>query len=186
MANKESNFPTNQQPKLAPMEMGEMVAAMDELRNLNEIDHRSPGALAERIQYFFDWCVTNDMRPTVDLMALAVGVSRVSLWKWEQEGGSRGKIIGRAKQLLAALTEQWAVTGKINPTTAIFLQKNHFGYSDQYELTAGPIDKLAGLKSKEEIIKSLPAEISLPGNDPDIEALLEDLESTQEHEPVNT
>ena len=180
MANKTSNWPNAQQPRVEVGEMRRMVQLMDELRTLPKIDYKDPIAVEERVQLYFQWCITNDFRPTVEGLALAIGTNRMTLWKWQQEGGSRGKIIEGAKQLLSALLEEWSVTGKINPTTAIFLQKNHFGFADQYELAAGPINKLDGvLKSRQEIIRSLPAGVDSPRDSPeDIERLLEDLEST--------
>ncbi len=155
MANKTSNFPTNQQPNVSREEMGRMTAAFDHLRNLPAIDFKSTDQLRDRIQYYFNWCIDNGVRPGVESMALSIGTSRETLWNWQQSGSERGRIISRAKTLLAALLEQWALTGKVNPTTAIFLQKNHFGYRDEITLEAKRENLLERLPTKEDITKRL-------------------------------
>lgn len=179
MANKTSNFPNAQHPELEPGGMGKMVLAMNELRELPKIDYRDSVALAGRIEYFFNWCVTNDLRPGVELLSLSLGTNRMSLWRWEREEGDRGEIIRQAKVLLAALLEQWSLTGRLNPITSRFLFMNHFFYTDSYQIEAGPINKLDSLKSKAEIIRSLPADVESPKDEPDdIDRLLGDVEST--------
>ena len=176
VANKNSNYPNAVPPKVTGEEMAMQVLATEELRELPQIIYTSPTELENRIKYYFDWCVKYQMRPSVELMALCIGVSRVSLWKWEQEGGSRGEIIQRAKQVLAALTEQWGITGKMNPAAFCFIMKNHFGYSDDYRLEAVPTNKLNALPTKEEITKRIPTGPIGLKSDPDIDGLLGELE----------
>ena len=176
MSNKKSNYPTNQQPNLERGEMSSLVEKMDVLRNLPDFDHRDPVALEERLQTYFDFCIENDLRPTVDGLSLACGVSRVTLWQWQQQGGQRGRLIENSKQLLAALLEQWAVCGRVNPATAIFLQKNHFGYRDCVDLVAVPAtNKLDSLESRDSIIRRLQSTQDLSGNEPSVAGLLEEL-----------
>jgi hypothetical protein len=107
VANKNSNWPTAQQPDIKPEKLAEQVRVMEKIRELPKINFSDPVEIEERIKFFFNFCTENDLRPTVELMALSIGVSRVSLWKWEQEGSTRGEIIRGAKQVLAALMEQW-------------------------------------------------------------------------------
>ncbi len=154
--NHNSNFPTNQQPDIEPSEMKNMVFSMEKLRELPKINPNDPEQLEERIKYFFTWCAENHLRPGVELMALSIGVTRKTLWMWEQAGGTKGEIITRSKQVLAALTEQWGITGKINPVTLIFLLKNHFSYRDTVELQASTATSLDTLPTKEEVTKRIP------------------------------
>lgn len=51
--NPKSNFPNAQQPALKPEEMGGMVAAMEELRELPKINTNDPDELESRVRYFF-------------------------------------------------------------------------------------------------------------------------------------
>ena len=67
-------------------------------------------------------------------MALCLGTTRVTLWEWQKKGGRRGELITLAKQVLAALLEQWGVTGKINPAALCFMMKNHYGYHDDTKI----------------------------------------------------
>ena len=96
-------YPTAQPPALEPGEMGEQIAAQLELAELPRIDTKSAEAIRERIKQYFDWCIANDTRPHVEQMALALHVSRQSLWNWRREGGERGEVIEQAVQVLASL-----------------------------------------------------------------------------------
>lgn len=154
--NPNSNFPNAQQPTVKPEEMGKMVAAMEELRELPKIDISDPKEIEKRVTYFFNWCTEKQLRPGVELLALCLGTSRQALWKWEQVGGEKGEIVRKAKQVIAALLEQWSLCGKLNPATSIFLLKNHFNYKDQLDIAAMPVNQLEALPTKEEIIKSIP------------------------------
>ena len=105
----------------------------------------------ERVKYFFQWCVDNDVRPGVELLALSLGTTRQTLWNWQKEGGRKGEIITLAKQMLAALIENWGQTGKINPAALCFIMKNNFGYSDNVQVELSQQDNKARVQSVEEI-----------------------------------
>lgn len=134
MANRNSNWPAAQQPDVEPGEMAVMVKKMDELRCMSR--PVTDSEVEERVKWFFQWCVDNDVRPGVELLALSLGTTRQTLWNWQQEGGRKGDIITQAKQMLAALVECWGQSGKLNPATFCFLMKNHFSYRDSVEVEA--------------------------------------------------
>lgn len=135
MSNRVSNFPTNQQPDVEPGEIGTLVAKMEQLRGMSK--PKTDTEVAERVQWYFRWCIDNDCRPGVEMMALSLGVTRQTLLDWQRKGGRRGETITAAKQLLAALLEQWGVCGKLNPATLCFLMKNHFAYQDNVQIDVG-------------------------------------------------
>lgn len=135
MSNKRSNFPNNQSIEVEPGEMSALVMKMDELRNLPFV--REPDEIRERIRYYFQRCIDNDLRPGVEGLALSLGTTRQTLWNWQQEGGKRGELVTMAKQVLAALLENWGISGKINPAALCFLMKNHYGYSDNISIEVG-------------------------------------------------
>lgn len=149
MANRKSNFPNAQQIDAEPGEIGTMVQRMEELRELNRPDTNEE--IEQRIKWFFEWCSTNDVRPGVELLALALGTTRQNLWLWQQRGDRRGQLITMAKQVLAALLEQWGETGKINPAALCFLMKNHFNYQDNVQLQIEPSKVLEATRTPEEI-----------------------------------
>lgn len=169
--NHTSNFPNAKQPQLEPGQMGKMISAMEELRQLPKINHDNPDELQERITKYFEWTIEKEMRPGIEMLALAIGVDRTTLWRWSQGGGTKGQIIGQARQVIAALTEQWGLMGKLNPGTLIFLLKNHWAYHDDIRIEAINNNKLDSLPTKEEVVKRLgtlaPGEI-----EPDIEDML--------------
>lgn len=136
MANSKSNWPAAQSPDVKPGEMSVMVKLMNDIRELDR--PKTDGEVEQRIAAFFQWCIDNDVRPGVELMALSLGTTRQTLWNWQKEGGRKGEIITQAKQMIAALTENWGQTGKINPAAFCFIMKNNFGYSDNVTVETIP------------------------------------------------
>jgi hypothetical protein len=55
--------------------------------------------------------------------------------------------------------ENLAQNGKINPVTAIFMMKNHFGYKDQQEINVSATSNLGNQLTPEEIAKRIPKDI---------------------------
>ena len=63
-----------------------------------------PEGIKERIGLMFKYCEENDRRPTVELLSVFVGVSRTTLWQWEQDEHSEaGRIVARAKAAINAI-----------------------------------------------------------------------------------
>lgn len=125
----------------------------------------SDDEVQERIIKYFQYCFDNDIKPGVEGMALAIGVNRRTLWDWET-GNSRSvvssrrsDIIKKSKQILAEYLESLSQNGKINPVTAIFLLKNHFGYQDKQEFEVRASGQLTPTLSPEEIAKQIPKDI---------------------------
>ena len=136
------------------------------LKHAIEIAYRWPpinldsdDEVEERIIKYFQYCFDNDIKPGVEGMALALGVNRRTLWDWEVGNSRAGvnsrrsDIIKKSKQILADYLESLSQNGKINPVTAIFLLKNHFGYSDKQELEIKASQPLGDQLSPEEIAK---------------------------------
>jgi len=62
MSNKNSNYPTNAQPKATPAEIGELVGIMDGLRRLPAVSKREPEKVEERLNYYFQYCTDKGIR----------------------------------------------------------------------------------------------------------------------------
>ncbi len=127
-----------------------------ELASMPKVDLNSNEQVDERIAWYFRKCAENDMKPTVAGMALALGTTRSSLFEWEtgQKRGSnfdRADSIKKAKEILAALWEDYMLNGKINPVTGIFIGKNHFGYRDQTDIVVAPSSPLGDAQDREQI-----------------------------------
>lgn len=139
MSNKNSNYPTTAQPKATPEEIGELVGIMDGLRKLPPVSKREPEKVEERLNYYFRYCTDKGIKPTVEAMALTLGISRQSLWEWENDTQSKaGQLVARAKELINSLLTTWTMNGKINAVYTIWLQKNNSGYSDTKTLEIKP------------------------------------------------
>lgn len=91
---------------------------------------------AERLNLFFAKCVETGEIPTVEKMALALGVTRRAIAYWETgERGSpeRQAMIMKAKELISAMDAELAMKQKISPVVYIFRAKNFYGMKDQNE-----------------------------------------------------
>lgn len=155
MSNKNSNYPTTAQPKATPEEIGELVGVMDDLRRLPAVSKREPDGVEERLNYYFQYCTENGIKPSVEAMALALGVSRQSLWEWEQDTQSKaGQLVARAKELINSLLTTWTMNGKINAVYTIWLQKNNSGYSDTKTLEIKPCTEREHISLEQQIEES--------------------------------
>jgi DNA-binding XRE family transcriptional regulator len=79
--------------------------------------------------------------PTVENLANCLGVTRVTLWEWEN-GEYRApfdpNLIKRAKHLIATYDAEMVSSGKLNPVVYIFRGKNYYGLKDQQEYIVTP------------------------------------------------
>lgn len=119
------------------------------LAKLPKVDFTKPEQVEERLLQFFELHAQNDMKPTVMGMGLALGVDRRRLWEMKSgvaKGGTTPydlptatlDLIKKAYDILENLMENYTQNGKINPVSAIFLMKNHFGYQDKTEYVVTP------------------------------------------------
>lgn len=111
--------------------------------NLPPLNLDDDAAVEERIGWYFQHCQKSDMKPTVNGLAMALGISRQTLHKWSTgqlrgEKSDRSDLIKRAYEMLQLLWEDYMLNGKVNPVSGIFLGKNHFGYTDKQEVTLTP------------------------------------------------
>ena len=113
----------------------------------------TPEKCAEALNEFFDRVSKSGEIPSVEKMALALGVYRQLLWEWEQ--GSLGReiadMVRKAKELLAAIDAELVASRKIEPITYIFRAKNYYGMKDKMEYSIEKRDVLGDGKSAEEI-----------------------------------
>lgn len=134
MSNKNSNFPNAQQPDLKDGEMRKNISFMLQFYNMPKA--RTPEEIRSRIDQMFSLCMETETRPTVELLCLALKVTRQTLLDWQKAGEERGEIVTLAKQVLAALTDNWGMSGKLNPAAYCFNMKNNWGYCDTISIKA--------------------------------------------------
>ena len=153
------NYPNQQEVVLAPGEMGLMISDFEELRQSTL--PKSDEELENRIEAFFRWCMEHDRRPGVELLALACGCDRRTLWEWGKRDDRRGRAVRTAKQVIIALVEQWGSTGKINPAALIFTLKNIAGWKDQVDIAAVPMHTPTPSMTPEQIARRIEQDIPI-------------------------
>lgn len=106
------------------------------------IDISDPQQVSDRIDWYFNHCAQNEMKPTVTGFCNALGVHKDTIRAWyhgEYRAGTHQDIIRRAYRVLEELWEDYMLNGKVNPVSGIFLGKNQWtGYNDKQELVLTP------------------------------------------------
>lgn len=130
-----------------PTENARYVNHVLESMRLPPIDINDPDQVQKRIEWYFEHCETNGMKPTVAGICNALKIDRTTFYRWGA-GELRGKtseysnMVKSAKAAIQELWEQYAADGKVNPVTFIFLMKNHYGYADKQEVVVTPQNPL--------------------------------------------
>ncbi len=96
---------------------------------------------AERLNDYFAQCSREGQIPTVEDMALALGVVPATLWDWENGRSrtpARAEMIKKAKGILQGIDAKLVSEGKIPQVTYIFRAKNFYGMRDQQEVVLTP------------------------------------------------
>ena len=110
--------------------------------NLPRIDTSDPRQVEDRIHWYLNHCVDNDMKPTVKGFCNALGIARNTLWAWRTgqfRPGTHEEIVVRAYDLLEEMWENYMQNGKINPMAGVFLGVNNFGYRDVKQVNFTPV-----------------------------------------------
>ncbi len=111
---------------------------------LPPIDISDPEAVNERMMWYFNHCMEEDQKPGLAGLCLSLGIDRKTFYRWA-EGLNRSKthtaIAQRGRMFLETMWEAYVLHGKLNPVSAIFLAKNHFGYADKSEMVLTPNDR---------------------------------------------
>ena len=101
--------------------------------------------IEKRIDEYFDECIVTQTRPTVECMALAIGVSRMSLWNWKcgiKCDAERTRIIQSACDAIATFDADMAINNQMNPVMYIYRSKNFYDMHDQSEIVVTPNNPL--------------------------------------------
>ena len=122
-----------------------------------KVDFQDNNAVMERTRQYFQLCADDDMKPSVEGLALAYGINRRTLWRYAN-GVDCGHIpdlckdtIKKAYVVLNAQMADYMQNGKINPVTGIFLMKNNMGYEDKTEMVVTPNQPLGDQKQPEQL-----------------------------------
>jgi len=144
-------------------DLATFIQSMTKLRKLPKCE--TDAEIEVRIDLYFQWCIDNDMKPGVEGLSLAMGISRKTLWDWEQNRswsyGRRAELIKQAKQVISCSIEQLMLQNKVNVIGGIFMMKNHFNYVDRTELDVLPGNPLGDRMSTEDIMRNIPHDIPI-------------------------
>lgn len=124
---------------IPPGKNSEVTKHLLQLGMLPEINLDDPQEVEHRTIEFFQICGENDMKPTLEAWATALGVDRTTIINWRN--GSRRKnpdvlrVINRYHSILNAQHAQLMEDGDGNAPMSIFLMKNNFdNYRDAQEI----------------------------------------------------
>lgn len=119
--------------------------------------------IAERIEFYFNDCYKNKVKPTLEGCALAVGVTAGTFSNWaDKESKSdfdRFAISKRIKTLLSSFDASLLINGKLNPVAYIFRSKNYYGMKDQSESIVKHESNLGETKTPEQILEIIDADV---------------------------
>lgn len=130
-----------------PQENSKYLKFVLESYNMPAIDFDDDKQVSDRINWYFEHCISSGLKPTVAGACNALGVDRTTFYRWGT-GELRGKTSDRSnivKKFKAALMELWEIyasEGKVNALVYFFTMKNHFGYTDKQEVVVTPNNPL--------------------------------------------
>lgn len=133
MSNKNCNYPGGQLKSLdGQVFVGDTVRSLLEMSKLGM--PRTDEELTNRIDEYFQHCITTNHRPGIESLCLALSTTRQSFWNWCNGKSNKSQEWQeqclQARQVIISFLESASTTGKINPATSIFLLKNWANYSD--------------------------------------------------------
>ena len=167
------NGSENRKIHLPPGAMSQMIVHAVALQKMGKVDMTDPKAVEKRVDEYLEYCINNDIKPTVESMALAFSTNRTQLWKWK-EGVESSNVPNESRQalrrgydLMNQLLTQCLVDGAINPISAFFLLKNNHNYKDQTEVVVtanNPYAENGSEDVREKYIEGVQSDIPVEGD----------------------
>lgn len=119
--------------------------------------------IAQRIEFYFNDCYVNKLRPTLEGCALACGVTTETFSNWGQKDSKsdfdRFDLSKRVKTLLSHFDASLLINGKLNPVAYIFRSKNYYGMKDQTESIVKHENNLGETKTPDELLEIIEADV---------------------------
>ena len=152
--NKRKDLSWSGNENLKPGDTGRYLRHALSSWDLPVIDISDEKQVEARLQWYFNSCIEDDVKPTVTGMCRSLGINRKTLYRWGQgelREETHSLLIKKAYEMLEEMWETWMLNGKINPVVGIFLGKNHFGYADKQDIVVTPNNPLGAMGSESEI-----------------------------------
>lgn len=155
-----------QTPHTEPGEISMMLRQAMTISHWPQIDTNNAEQVAERIDMYHQFCIEHDVKPDMVGMALAIGVDRTTLWRWENGVESNKpqtvrNVIKKGREINELMLSQMMQNNRINPVVGIFLLKNSHGYKDQTDVVVtpnNPLDSADPETTRRKYIQALPDE----------------------------
>lgn len=144
-----------------PDEISKIARDALDIYLLPPIDTNDPDQLKERFIEYVEMCIERGMRPGNMGLYSAWGIDRKTLYRQvaNDPGSPRSLIIKKCTDILSNIREQLMATGKINPVTGIFWQKNFDGLKDQQDVIITPNKTLEAEKTPDQIEQDIPIDV---------------------------
>lgn len=115
---------------------------------------KSDEECCDRLNEYFAQCTSTGQIPTVEDMALALGVTVSTLWDWEnnrRQSPARADMIKKAKGIMQGIDAKLVAEGRIPQITYIFRAKNYYGMKDQQEVVLTPNNPLGDAEDTKQL-----------------------------------
>lgn len=153
-----------QTPHTEPGEISRMLKQAMTISHWPAIDTDDADQVAERIDQYHTFCYQNDMKPEMSSLALALGTTRQTLWRWENGVESNKPqavrdTLKKGREINEILMVQLMQNGKINPVTGIFLLKNNHDFKDQQDVVITPNNPMNNVdpeQARRKYVQALP------------------------------
>ena len=128
------------------------VATMAKAMSRTRCSYDDLGQLKERTAEYFADCAESQLIPTMESWAVALGVSRKTLYKWFglMTNEEVHDFLEQTRSIISSINSQAAFQGAINPVTWIFYAKNRFEMSDKTEITLSAAENNLGAQTSPE------------------------------------
>lgn len=134
--------------------------------NAPKVNLDNPEEVVDAISGYFNNCIDRGLRPGNLGLYAVLGLSKQDVsdalrGRSKKLSSSTTDLIKKAKVALSTYREMLGSTGKINPVTLIFWQKNYDGLEDRQTMEIAPKQDLEATKSPEEIKRQLEQDIPI-------------------------
>lgn len=119
-----------------------------------------------RITQMFQYCAENNSIPTVEKLALCLGITRHELYVWEKRGDkgvSRSRMIKIAKEIIASIDAEAVAQGKLNTVAYIFRAKNYYGLTDNVTVEHKAAQPLGDTQDQSMLVGALLKQLQAQG-----------------------
>lgn len=117
---------------------GNYIIHARRLSELPKIPLSDPDAIRERVDFYFQLCITDGIRPNLPGYALAFGLSRAGLMNAladRRMTRAAAEELGRGIAMLDEILSAMTIEGQIQPIASIYFLNNWLGYKNASEVT---------------------------------------------------